>query len=761
MTFYSDELQGYGYADKIRKPNFSLSAIKSQTKLSKRSVRDTAGWFPHLVTDENGEVSATVNMPSNLTEWLITAVAVGTNSECGEGQGRFRTAVDVEVEPRAPQFMRRGDEVVVPVALRNQTDQEIKLDVEGRIEKQSGAVPILNEQGVSVPPHDAQSKAVRISTDDVGASLLLSFSSSVPSGFKAGGPREFEIPVSNTVLQSMVSSATRDTGSVAFLIPDSSSADAMSLIATRGALGIALSRARDLISYPYGCAEQLAHSTYPNLVLLELSKRVPGLESRMSDLSRLISRARENATIGIQRLTSYQKADGGFSLWSSDPNTSPGVTLMVHEVLSQASELGVEAANVLLSKSGQWFNEHTKDITWTPWQLVKLIKYGSDPELTSKLVSFIASTNTKTNAPLEELVYALVILQHHREMPWHRLFQELPNAQQIEGSLERSLVTFLGSHSLEQIGFEAHQFSGESLGFSPSRTVLLGDTLLAVRQMKDPPTALVEKLERRLLDDIGEGRVWSPLDAALVINALRPTILNELGEQGAVAPNPVEVRDATGTLIGMAKPILAGYAATFDRLNLDGKDMRQISIQAPARDLTVVADLTVSTPYSDVVQQTHGVSITRTLLRVTPSGTEVLSPNSDLSVGDIVISKLEVSRPEGKGWWTNRSPSDWFVIKDGIPSIAEGIDDDRTILADANLIAQNSTWWSEVKETLRYPDRTERTVRLAQGGSMTSYSAWTVTYQGTAVLPPAQIVNMYLKGLEGNTASGRVASSKR
>jgi len=761
MTFYSDELQGYGYADKIRKPNFSLSAIKSQTKLSKRSVRDTAGWFPHLVTDESGMVSATVNMPSNLTEWLVTAVAVGTNGECGEGQGRFRTAVDVEVEPRAPQFLRRGDEVVVPVALRNQTDQEIKLDVEGRLDRQNGPVPLLDEKSISVAPRDAQSRAVRISTDEVGDSLVLSFSSSVPSGLKAGGPREFEIPVNNAVLHSVVSAASRDTGSVAFSVPPGSSADALSFVATRGALGIALSRVRDLISYPYGCAEQLAHSTYPNLVLLELSRRVPGLELRMSDLSRLVSRARENAAAGLQKLTSYQKADGGFSLWTSDPNTSPGITLMVHEVLSQASELGVDAANGLLSKSSQWLDQHTTDNTWTPWQLVRLAKYASGSELTSKIASFVVSTNKKTNPTLEELVYALAILQHHREMPWHRLFQELPDAPQIESSMERSLLALLGSRSLDQIGFEAHEFSGESLGFSPSRTVLLGDTLLVLRQMKAPPTAMIEKVERRLLDDLGEGRVWSPLDAALVIGALKTTILKELEEQEATTPNPVEVRDATGALIGMAKPIVAGYAATFDRVNLTGKDVKQISIQAPARDLTVVADLTISTPYSDVVEQAHGVSVTRTLLRVTPNGTEVLSPNSNLSVGDIVISKLEVSRPEGKGWWTNRSPSDWFVVKDGIPSIAEGIDDDRTILADANLIAHNSTWWSEVKETLRYPDRTERTMRLAQGGSMTSYSAWTVTYQGGAVVPPAHIVNMYLKGLEGTTPAGRVTSLKR
>ena len=74
-TFYSDELQGYGYADLLKKPNFKLGALKSQSKLTKKAMRDTAGWFPHVVTDANGRASITVDLPANVTEWLITAIA--------------------------------------------------------------------------------------------------------------------------------------------------------------------------------------------------------------------------------------------------------------------------------------------------------------------------------------------------------------------------------------------------------------------------------------------------------------------------------------------------------------------------------------------------------------------------------------------------------------------------------------------------------------------------------------------------------------
>ncbi len=759
MTFYSDDLQGYGYADTIRKPNFSLSAIKSQTKLSKRSVRDTAGWFPHLITDDNGDVSATVEMPSNLTEWVVTAVAVGAHGECGEGQGRFRTAVDVEVEPRAPQFIRRGDEVVIPVGIRNQTSREVKLDVDGTIERQGVTESILVEKGVSVPAHDSQSRSVQLSSEGVSDSLLMSFVSTAPEGIRAGGPSEFEVPVRDAEMQSVITGASRDTASVGLSVGQGSSGATLSVIATRGALGVVLSRARDLLTYPYGCAEQLAHSTYPNLVLMEMSQAVPDLELRMADLSRLLRRARENVGSGIQKLLAYQKSDGGFSLWPTDALTSPSVTLMAHEVLSQAADLQIHQASAPLMRSSGWFDTHAGRVRWAPWQLAKLAKYISHTDVTSAQASFVVSVGKKESPTLSDLVYGLALLQHHKEMPWHGFFKKIPNASGVEAHIQKKLTALLGKLALDQVLFQPEEFSSEALGFLPSRSVLLGDTLLVLRQMKDPPAALIKKVERRLLDDLAEGRLWSPLDAALVINALKPALLEDLRAGSESSASPAEVLDAKGNVLGMVQPIAAGYAGTFTASDLVGKDLSEIKIAAPAQDLTLVADLTVATPFKEVSQNAHGVSITRTLLKLVPGGAETLSPEATLSVGDVVVSKLEVKRAQENGWWTNRSPSDWFVIQDGIPSIAEGVDDDRAYLADADLVTPDATWWSEIKETLRFPDRTERVTRLGEGGVMTSYSVWRIAYQGEAVIPPARVFNMYLKGLEGNTASQRVRSS--
>jgi len=66
-------------------------------------MRDTAGWFPHLLTNNKGVAVATIdNMPANITEWLVTAVASDKEGRLGEATGQFRSVTDVAVDMASP-----------------------------------------------------------------------------------------------------------------------------------------------------------------------------------------------------------------------------------------------------------------------------------------------------------------------------------------------------------------------------------------------------------------------------------------------------------------------------------------------------------------------------------------------------------------------------------------------------------------------------------------------------------------------------------
>ena len=70
------------------------------------------------------------------------------------------------------------------------------------------------------------------------------------------------------------------------------------------------------------------------------------------------------------------------------------------------------------------------------------------------------------------------------------------------------------------------------------------------------------------------------------------------------------------------------------------------------------------------------MSLERRLLKITPTGTMELYRGEPLHIGDVVISEMTLTR-EGMKWHRSLASS-FVVVEDGIPSVAQGIEDDRT-----------------------------------------------------------------------------------
>src|SRR6185436_19089559 len=102
-----------------------------------------------------------------------------------------------------------------------------------------------------------------------------------------------------------------------------------------GLLGAALSASSELVQYPFGCTEQLSHTTLPNLMLMSLLSETK-LDAELLAPLHLASsteRARNNAKLGIQSLLANQKSDGGFGAWAGDQTSSFDMTLIAARVL--------------------------------------------------------------------------------------------------------------------------------------------------------------------------------------------------------------------------------------------------------------------------------------------------------------------------------------------------------------------------------------------------------------------------------------------
>jgi hypothetical protein len=116
------------------KPDFQL----------RRDFRETAFFYPCLVTDSTGEISLGFTAPDALTRWKFQGFAHTHQLEYNLLEKELVTQKDLMVMPNAPRFVRQGDILVFSSRVVNLSDQELKAVVH---------IELLN--GLSMKPLDS------------------------------------------------------------------------------------------------------------------------------------------------------------------------------------------------------------------------------------------------------------------------------------------------------------------------------------------------------------------------------------------------------------------------------------------------------------------------------------------------------------------------------------------------------------------------------------------------------------------------------
>ncbi len=97
-------------------PETDLSDI-----VPRRNLDETAFFFPHLVSDHDGEVRIEFTAPEALTEWRFLGFAHDHALRSGYLTDTTVTAKDLMVQPNAPRFVREGDTLEFTVKVTNQS----------------------------------------------------------------------------------------------------------------------------------------------------------------------------------------------------------------------------------------------------------------------------------------------------------------------------------------------------------------------------------------------------------------------------------------------------------------------------------------------------------------------------------------------------------------------------------------------------------------------------------------------------------------
>jgi hypothetical protein len=90
---------------------------------ARKNLNETAFFFPHLVSDQEGVVKLVFTMPEALTQWKFLGFAHDKELRAGLLEDKVVTAKDLMVQPNPPRFVREGDVLEFTVKVSNQSEQ--------------------------------------------------------------------------------------------------------------------------------------------------------------------------------------------------------------------------------------------------------------------------------------------------------------------------------------------------------------------------------------------------------------------------------------------------------------------------------------------------------------------------------------------------------------------------------------------------------------------------------------------------------------
>lgn len=337
-----------------------LAQVKPGNDVVQPKVRkafpDTAYWSPTVHTDTQGHARVTLTFPDSLTTWRTTVRAVTLDSKAGAAVNRVIVRKNIIVRMGSPRFMRKGDELTIPVIVHNYLDQakqiELSLEVHG-LDTVAGA-----PQQITVPSKADGTLLWRVKASQVGTATLLAkaLSTQESDALEISFPVE-PAGVSQKLNQLGVIEDANGQASATINFPANTDAAAHRLhVEVSPSIAGSIFSALDyLTSYPYGCTEQTMSSFLPNVIVAETLKKL--------NLSGKIDQADLDAKVraGFDRLADYQHDDGGWGWWKEDDSRVFMTAYVVSGLAEAKHSYPLDAAKQQMLQKGVQYLQKTME----------------------------------------------------------------------------------------------------------------------------------------------------------------------------------------------------------------------------------------------------------------------------------------------------------------------------------------------------------------------------------------------------------------
>ncbi len=416
----------------------------------REDFQQTPLWEAHVVTDETGHATVSVDMPDNLTTWTLDARALTVQTEVGQATTDVVTTLPLLVRPVTPRFLVVGDRVHLASVINNNTDEEQTVEatllVEG-VDLESQAT-----QSVTIPAGSRARVEWMAVAQDVPY-VDLTFIAIGADGYQdatkptlATGP-DGTIPVYRYTAPDHVGTGgvLREGGartegiSLPTRLLDTSQGELV--IHVDPSLAVTTIDSMDYLwNYPHQCIEQTVSRFLPNVMtyraLKDLNISDPELEA---DLYIALEFA-------LERLTREQNPDGGWG-WFSGMDSNPLVTAYAVLGLIEARDAGFEVDQAMIDRALN-FVQHDyirPNVETSRWRLNRQAFYFYVLARDGKgsLDDFNALLEWRLNMSYMSRAYLL--------MAYHELFPNDPAVNDLISDLNTAaIISSTGAHWEEE-----------------------------------------------------------------------------------------------------------------------------------------------------------------------------------------------------------------------------------------------------------------------------------------------------------------------
>jgi hypothetical protein len=723
----------YGQAGKRRVQLTSVRPrdIRAQLKPERpaqprirKAFPDTAYWIADLKTGADGRGRVQFEFPDSLTAWRATARGVDSATRVGSAIQKTIVRKNVLVTVGAPRFFGEGDEITLPVVVRNLFPEERGVDLSVTFD---GAEVIESDGGrVTVPGKGEVRRDWRVRARLGSARVTLlakALSGAESDALELALPVEpFGLKKSDRfsyVLKDGVAAASASHQFPPGAIPHTRSLVVQLAPSIAGAI---LGALEYLTSYPYGCTEQTMSSFLPNVIV---SRALAQLGAGGVNEAELTKKVRA----GLERLFEFQNSEGGWGFWQGD-ETNPFLTPYVAWGLKQASDAGYRVEPYRLRTAAE-----------------ALVKAGA--QKSADLEAWRLYVLTSLKQPRKDAIDAL----------WNRRSDLSPQGLALLGMAFRETKDPRAADAASQLSSAARSDAPGTAYWSSTSDLMFHEfesdgsveaTAFALRflLLQDPQNPLLDSAAQWLVAHRDQGHYWSStMRTAFVLYALIDYLkLGRELEPAFSAAVTVNGRSVLSRSFGRGDITAPPVTITIPASDLTRENRVEIRRSGPGRLYASVRwDYRVD-PTGIEPQSSGGLSITRDYFRLAPvieSGkiTYDLQPLTGTArAGDTIAVRLVV-----RGEDRHRS----LIIEDPIPAGAEAIPRD-----DVYNIRGRPDWWHAWYERRELRDnRVSYFPSFIPRGRQQFVYVMKIVNPGVFRIAPARAELMYSPGVEAHTGS--------